>query len=499
MWPFHPQARREPFVSRSDHKLIAWNQHDAFTMGDAWEGVLVLGATGSGKTTGSGEELAVSYLGAGMGGLVLTAKSGERQTWENYCRANGRTDDLRIVRPGGPFRFNFLDFELQRPGVGAGHTENIVHLFAEVLQIAQRGAASGGGGRDDEGYWRRAMFQLIRNTVDLAVMARGRISVSDLYRLVVTAPTSRPESKSPEWRKTSFCFGCLKEADARVKTEQQQHDFGLVVDYFLIEWAALSSKTRSVILSTFTSMIDVIQRGVLRELFCTDTTLTPEATEQGAVIVIDLPVKEFGQVGQFAQVLWKTSFQRSIERRDVRVSPRPVFLWADEAQYFVASPYDMQFQTTCRASRVATVLLTQNIGTLQAAFGGGDAGRAEMDSLAGNLNTKIFHAQGDSVTNEWAAALIGKSRQFLTNSSSHQQPENWWENWAGFGNAPSTSAGISEHIDYEVQPRRFTQLRRGGPANDFRVDGIVFQGGKRFKTTGRTWLPVMFDQMAGRR
>lgn len=482
------------FATRPDHVLVRWNREDCFTLGDAWEGTFITGATGSSKTTGSGEHVATGFLAAGMGGLVLTAKSSERATWERYCHAQGRTDHLRVVRPGGPFRFNFLDYELQRPGVGAGLTENIVHLFAELMQISQRGAA---GGQDNEGYWRRSTFQFIRNTVDLCVMAKGRISVSDLYRIAVSAPSSRAESKSEEWRKHSFCFDALREADVRPKNENQEHDFALVADYFLIEWPALADKTRSIILSMFTSMIDVIHRGVLRELFCTDTTLTPRATEAGAVIVIDLPVKEFGQVGQIGQVLWKTSFQRSIERRDVRQSPRSVFLWADEAQFFVASPYDMQFQTTARSARVATVLLTQNLGTLYAAFGGGDAGKAEAESLLGNLNQKVFHSNGDMVTNEWAAALIGKSRQYLANSSSQHQPAAGWPNWLNWGQVPATSAGISEHIDYEVQPRRFTTLRRGGPACNFEADAIVIQAGRRFKKTGRTWLQVTFRQNVG--
>jgi hypothetical protein len=475
--------------------LLRWGPHDVFTLGDAWEGVFVAGATGSGKSSASGAHLTRAYLSAGMGGVVLTAKKGERQLWEGYCRATGRSGDLRVVSPGGPYRFNFLDYELRRKGEGAGLTENLVHLFSEVLQLAERG--SGEGGRNEEGYWRRACQQLMRNAIDLVVLATGRITIAEVYQLVVSAPTSMEQMRSAPWRESSFCFACLRQADESPKSARQAHDFEIVTDYFLIEWPQLSEKTRSVILSTFTSMIDVIHRGVLSELFCTDTTLTPEATEQGAIILIDLPVKEFGLVGQFAQVLWKSAFQRSIERRDVRQNPRSVFLFADEAQYFLTSPGDHQFQTTCRASRVATVLLTQSIGNLRAALGGSGQGEAATDSLLGNLNTKCLHANGDPVTNEWAASLIGRSRQFLVNASSQQQPQGLLAQWAGLRSFPSTSAGISEQVDFEVQPKRFTTLRRGGVANQRQVDAIVFQGGKRFRANGKTWLPVTFQQQKG--
>lgn len=491
MWPFRRKSAR--YAADPRHALVRLSKRDPFTLADAWEGVLVTGATGSGKSTGSGQTLALSYLAAGMGGLVLTAKKDERATWEAYCRRTGRLQDLRVFSPGGRFRFNFLDYELNRPGDGAGHTENLVQLFAQVLQIAERGGASGGG-REDEGYWRRACNQLLRNAIDLLVMAKGSLSVPELYQVVVSAPTSREQSKSPDWRQSSFCFRCLVDADRNSKSGRQTQDFAIVADFFLIEFPALSSRTRSVIVSTFTSMIDVIHRGVLADLFCTSTNIVPEDAERGAIILIDLPVKEYAQVGQFAQVLWKSSFQRAIERRNLAVNPRSVFLWADECQYFVTSPWDMQFQTTCRASRVATVLLTQNTSNVQAALGGSDDGGVEANSLFGNLNTKVFHANSDPVTNGWASSLIGRSRQFLTNSSSHRSPGDFWNRLMGIRPDAGISAGVSEHIDFEVQPKRFTTLRRGGPASRFQVDAIVFQGGRRFQATGKTWMPVVFSQ-----
>jgi type IV secretory pathway TraG/TraD family ATPase VirD4 len=425
-------------------------------------------------------------LSAGFGGIVMTAKSDERPNWEAYCEATGRSRSLLVFSPSQPLRFNVFDHEFARAGAGAGITENIVGLFFELLEVAERRS---GGGRDEDGYWKRATRQLLRNAIDLLAMAKGRISVSEIYRLVVSAPPSLKEVNSPGWQKNSFCFECLRDADARQKNRLQARDFEIVADYFLVEYVGLSERTRSVIVSTLTSMIDPFNRGVLHELFSGDTNVTPEIIEHGAILVVDLPVKEYGEVGQFAQVLWKMAFQRSIERRNVAMNDRPAFLWADEAQFFTTSR-DTEFQTTCRASRVATVLLSQNISNFYAAFGSGEQGRAQADSLFGNLNMKIFHANGDPVTNEWAASLIGRSRQFLVNSSSSSQPN---DSLFGYSSIGQNSAGVSEHIDFEVQPQRFTTLRRGGPPH-WEVDGIVFQGGRRFRKTGRTWMQVSFAQ-----
>lgn len=472
--------------------LLHWSRDDVWTIGAACEGTLCLGATGSGKTTGSGRAIALAMLRAGFGGLVLTAKPGEREVWESYCRETNRSSDLIVFGPSNPYRFSFLDYELNRSGIGAGLTENIVNLFSTILEVAERGSSSGAG-REDENYWRRANRQLLRNTVDLLSLAMGRISVPDLYRLVISAPSFHSQVNNAHWQKESFCFQCMQAADRRALTATQRRDFAIVADYFLLEFPGLSEKTRSVIVSTFTSMADLFLRGILRDLFSSETNLTPEAAQDGAIILIDMPIKLFAEVGQFAQVLWKHAFQRSIERRDITQSPRPCFLFADEAQYFVTS-YDMQFQTTARASRVATVYLSQNVSNFYAALGGNEKGKAEATSLFANLNTKIFHAQADPVTNEWAASLIGRTRQFFANGNNSYTPDDYLSSMMGMAPAGHTSAGFSESMEYELQPSAFTQLRPGGIANKGWIDAVVFQNGRLFHGTGRPWLPVTFKQ-----
>jgi hypothetical protein len=143
-------------------------------------------------------------------------------------------------------------------------------------------------------------------------------------------------------------------------------------------------------------------------LFCTDVTFTPEDTFKGRIIILNLPVKEYNELGQFAQVLFKFVWQRAVERRasgipraDAEQKIRPVFLWADESQFFVNS-YDSLFQSTARSSRACTVYLTQNLPSYLAAFSGANS-RAEAEAFLGNLQTKIFHANGDPSTNTTAA------------------------------------------------------------------------------------------------
>ena len=153
----------------------------------------------------------------------------------------------------------------------------------------------------------------------------------------------------------SYCYQCLKEAYHRPKTAAQEGDFRNVDRYWFGSFPELAEKTRSIVVSTFSAMTDVMNRNILRELLCTGTNITPLAMEEGKIIVVDLHIAEFSEVGRYAAAIWKYCSQCSLERRNTDESPRPVFLWQDEGQHFVLSS-DMMFQTTCRSYRVSNVV-----------------------------------------------------------------------------------------------------------------------------------------------
>jgi hypothetical protein len=417
---------------------------------------------------------------------------GTTELWRNYAASAGRSDDLIEFGPQRPWRFDPLAFELSRAGVGAGHTENLVQLFSALLDLGEQGSG-GGGGKEGEQYWRKAVLQLLRNLVDLLVLATGTISVPDLYRLAVSTASSMEQVRSPEWRSRSFCFRCLSEADKRQHSASRKRDFELVADYFLVEWPNLSEKTRSVVLSTFTSMADVLNRGMLRDLFTGETNIDPTATERGKIIVVAMPLKEYGQIGLYAAALWKFAFQKSIERRNVAESPRPVVLWQDEGQYFLLKSTDFLFTSTSRSARVANVLLTQSISGVVATLGGGPAGKSEADAYLSNYGTKIFHANTDTASNEYAANLIGRCKQFRVSANNNYGNDGFAVGYSR-SNQTGGSSGINEVMELEVEPREFSRLRTGGAVNRGQVEAIVFRNGAPFKANGRNWLKVTFAQ-----
>lgn len=470
-WPDNDEALLE-------FKKPGSRSAEYFSVKDAFEGVQVFGATGSGKSSGSGKALATAFLESNFGGLILTAKTDERADWENYARLAGRPDDLIVFGAETDFRFNFLRYELGRKGRGAGHTENLVNLFCAILEA---GSGKNGTGGQQDGYWQRALKQLLRNAIDLSIIALDDINLPTLNRIILTAPISPQQVEDTDWRKNSVCLALIEEAEKRAAGKDRMEDFEVTRDYWLKEFANLAVETRTPIVSMFTSMADCFLRGMLRKLFCTDLNFMPDDCFKGKIIILDLPVKEFYELGLFAQILFKHVWQRAVERRippgiDRKTSEktiRPVFLYVDESQFFV-NQYDAQFQSTARSSRACTVYLTQNLPGYQSSLGGAD-GKASAETFLGNLQTKIFHANGDPQTNNWAADTIGHTRQFQTYSGLSDAP--------GAPKGSSQNAGGSMVFEYLVQPQEFTTLRTGGADNEFQVDALIFQGGRRWNST----------------
>lgn len=479
--------KQEPKPSSTDpldQVILGFSDQDPFTIRDACEGIQIFGGIGSGKTSGSGAHLAAAFLDAGFGGLVLAAKPDEPELWRRYLEQAGRSDDLLMVGPAHGSAFNVLDYETSLPDAEIGLTENLVALFDTLVQVATR--SSGKSGNDNEAFWRNEQRKLVRNAVDALRLSARPISFANIYAIVQSAARSPDELTDTQWQKDSFCFQTMAACSTREKagelSEDERHDLKMCGDYWASEFPNQAERTRSNITATFTGMADSFLRGLLRQVFCGKTTFTPDDSLAGKVIVLDLPIKKHHDAAIYAQVLFKYCWQRAVERRAISPDSRPVFLWIDEAQHFV-NEHDVSFQTTARSSRVSTVLLTQNLPNYLYALGGDTRGRALVDSLLGNLVTKIFHNNTCAQTNQYAADLFAKDWQQRDSQSFGRQQS---------GESYSTS--IAPHLEYTVLPRELSGLLKGGPENNFQVEAIVHQGGKTFNLSGTNALRTVFRQ-----
>jgi len=505
--------------------LIHW-EDDKWTVGDAMRGVAIFGGTGSGKTSGSGRTLALKYLKEGWGGLVLCVKTDEADLWEEYCKEAHRSNDMirfknGSILEGGKIKkqlmvFNPIDYELKRAGEGAGDPQNITNIFMNIYRMGNR--IAGGGDNREERFWDVALKRCISRVVELLILAKEDLSFENMRRVLVSCKELEPieiEDIKKGTKETydlnklfkyacneaingsdqydyrgNYCFDCLLSAYLKIdkKDPAKTQAFNLVHAYFLHEFGSLGGRVRSTISESFMGLAEPFLSGLLFRHFAGVTNLFPEVTfTERKIIVLDFSVKEFLDAGIVAQSIYKMMFQQAVERREVKKYPTPVFLWADESQMFV-NPYDQIFLTTARSKRVATVFLTQNIPNFLSVMGSGMEAKAKVDSLLGNLSTKIFHNNMDAETNEYASRLIGNALLPIM-STGKQKGE--------LAMSGSVSEGVSYIIRPQVFPKEFISLKAGGDQpkeeDKFMVEGFVVMSGRSWED-GESFKLVRFDQ-----
>lgn len=471
---------------------LSENPVDRWTIADAVRGTQIFGGIGSGKSSGSGKTLALRFLESGFGGLVLCGKPDEKDNWLEYASKAKREDDIIIFSKNSGHEFNPLQYEIEREGEGAGATQNLVTLFMNIFQLGQR--INGGEAKESERFWENALRRCIIRIVDLLKLSGEELSVANMAEILNSAPTGadymeylatlETEEELENWfSESGYCTSCILKAAEKKLDEDEKNCFNLVYRYFLRDYAKLAENTRSGISESFLGIAEPFLTGLLAKQFAKGTNIKPEITHQGKIIILDFPVKEFLEIGIYAQSIFKLMFQQATERRKiVNGQAVPVFLWVDESQFFVTE-YDMLFQTTARSSRACTVFLTQNISNYYATIGGQHS-KAKVDSLLGNLCTKIFHANNDFETNQWAANTIGKS--FIKVDS----------NSTGFNPAtliPNMGYTEANQLHYQVEPKEFTTLKCGGSEHGNEVEGYMITAGKKW-ADGNNYKQVFFSQ-----
>jgi len=440
-------------------RFRALNEEIPFTLAQACEGVFATGATGSGKTSGTGTHIPLAMLKAGFGGLVLCAKADEPERFMALAKLCGREDDVVMFGPDTRERFNFLNAELS--GVGGG-VESVIDCLDQISQ-----AISGDGQQGD--IWERAARQLLRNILDLIRITGRQIEIAEIYKCAVDP---------------IFQDDLLRSAIPR--NQRDTRDLETVKAYLQQEFRNMGDKTKASVIMQLTSCLDPFLRGSMRELFCSTTTISPEACRQGKIIIVNLPVKTHKKLGQAAAVAWKFAFQRSIESFFGRVgqtstdsATRPVFLFCDECQHFTTA-YDAIFQTTARSSKVSTIYLTQNIPNLWLV--GGRKAKEGTASLLGNLQTKIMHQNSCPETYRWFTEVLGNELQERSGRS------------ASFHGEGGGGANTSISRDVQLDSRDFQVLAKGGKPFRFCTTAILQQGGRTFKR-GKLWTQIALPQL----
>lgn len=219
----------------------------------------------------------------------------------------------------------------------------------------------------------------------------------------------------------------------------------------------------------------------------------------GKILLVSLPVLKFGPLAAAIQSVLISQFCQALQAEKTTEHTRPCFVFADEYQMFVHKSHS-DILATCRSSKIAFVMATQDISTLRYQLGNNDL----ADSIINKAGLKILLSNLSVPTNQWAADLVGKTTRFNESFSTNfgensgaglNQANASDSSSGGEGRTQSRGKSYSTRIDYRVLPSFFANgLLTGGPKNKNTVSAIIVRNGHIFPETGNHHLHVSFKQ-----
>jgi hypothetical protein len=462
---------RRPGTWPLDQPLLALNPQDHLTIRDCVTGIQILGAPGSGKTSGSLAYLADAMLRDGWGMLVLTTKPGEAQQWRAWAERAGRIADVLQITPDGQHTFNFLDYLDRHPDSGARVPTNI----GDMLMTLARYAKPKSKGTESSEFFSESASLMATQAIHVLRGAGEKLTLATINRIISAAPKRAEELEKPS-PQLEWLIGLLD----RMATNKAANA-AAVTEYWLGQFPMMNERTRGDVISTLSSVIFRFTEPPIAELIASNrgSSFIPELVTSGKVMILDCPVVLYQQAGRLFQIAIKHLVQQAVQRREPKDTTRPVAIIADEAQNF-ATHADYQYQAVCRDFRGCTVYATQTIDNYLEAVGS----QAAVDALLSNLCLKILHANAGR-TNEWAEQLIAKDwREQVSDTMNNAQEQA----------KMSLGSSVSQQISPQVLAAEFTRLRGGGPRYQGLIDAVVFQPGRRFSVEDRPFVRVTFRQ-----
>jgi hypothetical protein len=516
-----------PFVSSLDAPLLKLSKLSDFTLRDACAGIHGFGQVGSGKTSGLGKMGLGAYLRAGFGGIITCVKPDAVEDAIRAAAAHGRSNSIILFDENEGF--NFLTYELARQkleGVGTV-TECLMHVV-EASKKASATASQRGG----EAFWEDSARQAIRRSLLAIFAANGSVSVADICRFIDTAPQSAADVTKPEWQTRSFMYGVMDAAARNPKISLPRDVLTDVINFWSERWVSIPDRTRGNISISMTAALDRFLHGRLARAFCGKTTIVPEMTFHGAVIVLAMPTLTWNEDGVIGQVLFKYMWQRAALARNslaLEHRERPIFSFSDEAQETVHS-YDSEFLSVSRSSKICPVAMTQSLPSYYARIGS-DNPRDAAHALVGKYATHVYFSNSCPETNDYASRMCGRvltqrgnysagsSKNLnigMSAGNSHSKGDsssyamgsgignstgsnnsngNNWGDSRGRGSSENISRGYSEAMENLIEAGDFARiLQTGGKANNHIVSAVWFQGGRIFPENGQNMMIRRFKQ-----
>lgn len=287
---------------------------EVFTLSTAFRGVKIYGATGSGKSSGFGAVLGCAYLEHGFGGLVLCAKADndELNHWVNLSKITSREKSLihfGIKNTDHNLSLNIIEFLRTLNGNDTTDFQiNIVTILKQITNNFRDQKVS-----NSDGFWDGVIEQYLTHLITIALVKYrdSQITFEVLFSLFKALNCNTPfDELIPDF-----------EHEIAIN-----NDLKLALHFFSDELQSLNEKTKSIVITALSSMLFKFNVGILKKLFGSQGNITPKWIMNGAVIVVNMPTEEYGEIGKICNLLWKFAFQKAVQnRKKLNDEYRPIF------------------------------------------------------------------------------------------------------------------------------------------------------------------------------
>jgi hypothetical protein len=465
------------------------NAGDRLLLNDLFDGTLITGGKGSGKTSATAAHLHAGLLEAQCGGLVACPKITDARDYMALFRRRHRDKDVTVLRPTANWRekplnsINVLDAWQKWFGRGQADVDGVTTLLMTAADLNQRKNGQGAGG-GDAAFWKSFAEKIIKAGLTAQSINSNRFDLKNLLKFVNSLPNSPEQTEN----QNLYSVAQVQEAAAKLG-ENPPYEFTSVWDFVMHEWPNSPPNSRGSGALTVQVLLGTLLSQEIRQLLFEETTFDLDRLNHGGILLLDMDVQTYPKGGLVGMILKELVSRWCQARPELStLAPEciaPIYILYDEFPEYAVDA-DEAHARTARSARLIPIFITQSTTSLKAQFHDKDKASALLD-LAG---CRFAHSNGSNETNTWMADTIGKvivrrgggqDGSNVTYGPQNQYGHNQGQNY-------------TEQVDYDCPPRAFTRLLRGGLKNNLKVESILWRNSDRFGWNGRRWLPVVIPQ-----
>lgn len=484
----HSRGRDQRSVDLDRH-VLTFNPRSrcGLSLRDVLAGVLVLGDTGSAKTTAVLYPLILALMALSSGLLITAAKPDDATKSIRLAKLANRSD-VTVFRLGDA-GFNPLLHEQQTGSGFPGFIERLVDLSMSPLRQQAIGGSS-------DPFWLSQSVNVCRSILTLLVHAGVDLSFRLVNEAIMSLPESQDDADDARWRARSPLIRAIQLIASRSLPPMIERDVEQAARHLLVDFPSMPANTRGSIQASATTAFGPLLTGEIgRTLNAEVNTWVPEiVSERNGITIMDCSVLAYGSAAAMVQRFAVDALQNVIKRRVVGPLTRPTFSIIDEYAILGDAEKDAKFMAVSRSQLAGTILAAQNIGGLHATSHAARDPRAAGEMIVATPAVKIFTASSCPHTMQHASRVFTQVEQVRASFGSSRD-ESGGVAPKQSGSRQNQNLNISRDFQDDVRAIDLLSLKRGGIENKFRAEALVGVSGRIWKSSGRPSIKVSLPQV----